>query len=167
MFQARIPTALLLLTIALLGPAAVEVRGEDAPGAAAAAIPAGQDFGAGLTLTELSPLRDVITHPEKYEDKAVLVRGEISDVCQRKGCWMVLREGESHVRIRFQDYGFFVPSDSCGKQAYVEGRVARKTISEKAARHYAEESKDGDPSQIQGDQQVVSFTATGVRLVSR
>ena len=167
MFQARIPAALLLLTVTLLGPALGEARGEDEPDAAAVAIPAGQDFGAGLTLTELSPLRDVIAHPEKYEDKAVLVRGKISDVCQRRGCWMVLREGESHVRVRFQDYGFFVPTDSRGKQVYVEGRAERETISEKLARHYAEESVDGDPSQIRGEQQVVSFTATGVRLVSR
>ena len=42
----------------------------------------------------------------------------------------------------------------------------RPGFSEKRARHYAEESQDGDPSQIQGDQHVVSFTATGVRLVS-
>jgi hypothetical protein len=128
-------------------------------------LPAGADYGAGLTLEEATPLHDVVSHPELYADRALLVKGRIRDVCQKKGCWMVLSHGESQIRIRFADYGFFVPKDSSGKDAYVEGRVAVKEISEKEARHYEAESIDGDPSKVHGPQRVVSFTATGVRLV--
>jgi hypothetical protein len=79
---------------------------------------------------------------------------------------MVLTDGESLMRIRFADYAFFVPKDSSGKDAYVEGRAAVEEISEKEARHYEAEATDGDPSKVHGPQRVVSFTATGVRLVS-
>jgi hypothetical protein len=149
------------------GGVAVPARaGEGAP-TAAASIPPGRDFGAGLTLSELSHLEDVVAHPEKYTDRDVLVRGRISDVCQKRGCWVVLSEGDSHVRIGFKDYGFFVPKDCGGSQAYVEGRVQVETLSEEQARHYESESRNGDPSKIHGDQRVVSFTASGLRLLSR
>jgi hypothetical protein len=130
------------------------------------ALPDGADYGAGLTLEETTPLREVVNHPELHVDRTLLVKGRIRDVCQRKGCWMVLTDGESRIRVRFADYGFFVPKDSSGKDAYVEGRASVEEISEKEARHYEAEAIDGDPSKVQGAQRVVTFTATGVRLVS-
>jgi hypothetical protein len=130
------------------------------------ALPAGVDYGAGLTLEETTPLREVVSRPELYVDRTLLVKGRIRDVCQRKGCWMLLTDGESQMRVRFTDYGFFVPKGSSGKDAYVEGRAAVEEISEKEARHYEAEASDGDSSKVHGPQRVVSFTATGVRLVS-
>ena len=129
-------------------------------------LPAGVDYGAGLTLVETTPLREVVSQPELHADRTLLVKGRIRDVCQKKGCWMVLTDSEFRIRVRFADYGFFVPKDSNGKDAYVEGRAAVEEISEKEARHYEAEAIDGDPSKIHGTQRVVSFTATGVRLVS-
>jgi hypothetical protein len=130
------------------------------------AIPTGDDYGAGLTLQEITPLHEVVSRPELHVDRTLLVKGRIRDVCQKKGCWMVLTDGESQMRVRFADYGFFVPKDSSGKDAYVEGRAAAEEVSEKEARHYEAEASDGDPSKVHGPQRVVSFTATGVRLVS-
>jgi hypothetical protein len=129
-------------------------------------IPAGEDFGAGITLSETSDLGEVLSDPAKYADTPVLLRGRISDVCQKKGCWLVLADGDHRVRIRFADYGFFVPKDCHGKQAYAEGQVETETLSEREARHYAAESIGGDSSAIRGPQEVVSFTATGIRIVS-
>jgi hypothetical protein len=130
------------------------------------ALPAGVDYGAGLTLEETTPLREVVSRPELHADRTLLVKGRIRDVCQKKGCWMVLTDGESQMRVRFADYGFFVPKDSSGKNAYVEGRAVVEEISEKEARHYEAEAIDGDPSKVHGPQRAVSFIATGVRLLS-
>ena len=154
---------LLALTLSLIGCGAPDSEDAREP---AAWLPAGEDFGAGVTLDQLSDFRDVINHPENYAMDPVLIRAKVSEVCQRKGCWMVLREGESAVRVRFKDYGFFVPKNCSGQVAYVEGRVKREVISERTARHYAEESNRGDPAGIRGPQAVVSFEATGVRLLS-
>jgi len=129
-------------------------------------LPAGEDFGAGITLSEISDFGDVVSDPAKYADTPVLLRGRISDVCQKKGCWLVLSDGADRVRIRFADYSFFVPKDCSGKRAYVEGQVETQTLSEREARHYAAESTGADPAAIRGPQEVVSFTATGVRIVS-
>ena len=128
-------------------------------------IPPGSDFGAGLTLSELTSLAEVARAPEKFEARPVLLRGRISDVCQRKGCWVVLRDGGEQVRVRFHDYAFFLPTDVAGSEAFVEGLVNVEELSQKAARHYATESVDGDPDSITGPQREVGLTATGVRLV--
>lgn len=132
---------------------------------AASAIPPGSDFGAGLTLSEATPLAEVVRAPEDFEQRRILLHGKISDVCQRKGCWVVLRDGGEHVRVRFHDYSFFLPTDAAGAEAFVEGLVKVEELSEKAARHYASESVDGDPDSISGPQREIGFTATGVRLV--
>lgn len=141
-----------------------------APGAMASEgepyIPAGDDYGAGITLSEVSDLGEVVSDPAKYADTPVLLRGRISDVCQMKGCWLVLSDGDHNLRIHFADYGFFVPRDCRGKQAYAEGRVGTETLSEREAHHYAAESTGGAPDEIRGPREVVSFTATGVRIVS-
>ncbi len=128
-------------------------------------IPAGEDFGAGLTLAHAAQVGEVTKHPERYVGKPVLVHGKVSQVCQRKGCWMILRDGEAHVRVRFKDYGFFLPKDCSGKEAYVEGVVQRKRLSERTARHYESETPGGDPSKVKGARRELGILASGVRLI--
>ena len=152
-----IAVATLLLLGSPVGPATADARGTE--------IPAGRDFGAGLTLTEPTPLATVLAEPERYEGKPVLVQGRVSDVCQKKGCWTILRDAEASVRIRFKDYGFFLPKDSTGDHAFAEGLVSVKTLSEDEQRHYEEESRNGDPDSVEGPKTVVSFIASGVRLL--
>jgi hypothetical protein len=124
-------------------------------------------FGAALTLEVATPLPQVIAQAERYAKQPVLVRGTLTDVCQRKGCWTVIRDQGAHVRVRFKDYGFFLPKDSMGRGALVEGVVTIETLSEKEARHYEEESRQGDPDSVKGPRREVGFLASGVRLLPR
>lgn len=129
--------------------------------------PAGA-FGAPVTLTEATPLERVLAEPRAFEGKQVRVDATIADVCRKKGCWMVLGEGERTVRVKFKDYAFFVPRDASGRRVIVQGEVKAEEISEEVARHYAEEG--GEPeraAEIHGPQQVVSLVATGVEVLAR
>ena len=143
------------------------------PGLSAAAdpqpFPPGEDFGVGLTLEDVTPLSEVVANPDRFEGTPVLVRGRITDVCQRKGCWTVITDDSVSVRVRFHDYGFFLPKDSTSRTAMVEGLVKTERLTEKSARHYASESASNaeESSPIEGDRQVVGFTATGVRLLAQ
>ena len=125
-----------------------------------------RDFGAGLTLAEPTPLRDVVAAPERYADRPILVRGRLTDLCTKKGCWTVLADGDAHVRVRFRDYGFFLPPDALGATALIEGVAELRTLSEREARHLAAESRDGDPGAIDGPQRELGFVASGVRLLA-
>jgi hypothetical protein len=130
-------------------------------------VPAGKDFGAGLTLSLPTSLADVVLDPERFEQQPILLHGRISDVCQKKGCWTILRDGTAHVRVRFKDYAFFLPKDATGAEAFIEGIVVVETLSEKEARHYESESRNGDPESVDGPRREVGFTASGVRLLGR
>ncbi len=125
----------------------------------------GKHFGAAFTNARKVKLADALADVEKHAGKPVKIEGEIRDVCQAKGCWLVVTDGERHMRVTFKDYGFFVPKDSTGKKVVLEGVIERKTITEDHARHLAEESKDKiDPETIKGPQQVVTLVATGVSV---
>jgi hypothetical protein len=103
-------------------------------------LPKGEDFGAGVNLLQATPLAEIIGDPARFADAPVLIRGQVTEVCQKKGCWAVIREGDEHVKMRFEDYGFFLPKDCVGAEAYAQGSVSVEA----------------------GE---VGFTATGVRLV--
>jgi hypothetical protein len=148
----------LLAAIALLVAAS---PGAESP----PSIPAGEDFGAGLTLGRTTPLAEVVRDPERFQKQRILLHGRVSDVCQRKGCWTILQDGNARLRVRFQDYGFFLPKDASGAEAFAEGFVSVETLSEEEARHYESESRGGDPGSVVGPRREIGFTASGVRLV--
>jgi hypothetical protein len=71
----------------------------------------------------------------------VLATGTIGEVCQSKGCWMTVKDGDKDMRVEFKDYGFFVPWDSEGKVVRMQGVVVERTMTEEEREHYAAESK--------------------------
>jgi hypothetical protein len=97
----------------------------------------------------------------------VALEGKVRRACERKGCWMELATAATEkgpgVRVTFKDYGFFVPVDSAGRSAKVEGVVKVAELSEERAKHYESEGatvprgKDGKPREIQ-------LVASGVEL---
>lgn len=159
----------LVFTASLVATMAI-AHGQDAPRPRPQLPPLGApagSFGAGVTLTEAVPLERVVAEPAAFEGRPVRIDGRIQDVCRKKGCWMVVTDGEREVRVRFKDYGFFVPRDASGRRVIVEGQVEVEEISEAAARHLAEEG--GQPeraAEIHGPQRVVSMIATGVEVLA-
>ncbi len=56
------------------------------------------------------------------EQEEVWLEGVLSEVCQSRGCNLVIDDGTHQVRVRFKDYEFFVPTDSAGKKGMVRGK---------------------------------------------
>ena len=79
----------------------------------------------------------------------------------------MLQDGDAVVRVRFEDYGFFLPQEALGRTAWVEGVTSIREVSESEARHLAAESREGDASGIHGPQREVEIIASGVRLLPR
>lgn len=121
--------------------------------------------GAALGSPEVVALAAVLEHPEEYDGKVVRIEGKVDQVCQKKGCWMILRDGDANTRVTFKDYGFFVPLDTKpGSVVRIDAEVHRETIPEEMAKHYEEETEGGNPEAIEGPQDVVSVVATGVEI---
>ena len=106
------------------------------------------------------PLSAVLSKPE--DGKTVLVEGVVRRACSQMGCWMELApaEGGTGVRVTFKDYGFFVPTDSAGAKARVQGRIQVSQLSAKQAEHLRSEGG----SMAAGAQREVQLVATGVEL---
>ena len=88
-------------------------------------------------------LAEVLSTPDRYVDSDVVFTARIGKVCQKKGCFFIARDGDAVVRVTFQDYSFFIPTDSGGKRAVFKGTLHEETVTEAAAEHYAEDLGDG------------------------
>ena len=70
-----------------------------------------------------------------------LVEGTIKEVCQTKGCWMVVADGSGHdLLVRFQDYGFFVPRNAMGRRTVIHGVAEETTYSVEILQHLASDA---------------------------
>lgn len=72
----------------------------------------------------------------------VAVKGKVTGVCPKKGCWVSLAtdSGEPFF-VKMKDYAFFVPTALEGKTVVLEGTAESKTTSVKELQHYAEDAK--------------------------
>lgn len=94
----------------------------------------------------------------------VKFKAKVNEVCQAKGCWMTLAlPNGQETRVRFKDYGFFVPKDISGQYVIVEGKAFLQELSVEEQQHYAEEAEaDVDPSGITEPVTSYAFLAHGV-----
>ncbi|MBR9861106.1 DUF4920 domain-containing protein [bacterium] len=88
-------------------------------------VEAVEDFGGyGDTNFDRSNAIDTKTLLEKLasaDEVEAVVKGEVTAACQVKGCWMKMAMGNEDLRVKFKDYGFFVPKNSAGQVAYMHG----------------------------------------------
>jgi hypothetical protein len=70
----------------------------------------------------------------------VIVEGTITEVCQMKGCWMRVADGQNELFVRFQDYSFFVPMNAMGHDIVMHGTAVETELSVEELRHYAEDA---------------------------
>lgn len=117
------------------------------------------EYGEKLSPDSATSMADFMSNVSQ-EESAFKVRGVVDEVCQMKGCWMTLKtESGSTVRVRFKDYGFFVPKDISGKEVIVEGVANKELLDEETAKHYAE---DGGKQYDESMRDAITFIAKGV-----
>ena len=117
-------------------------------------------FGAEMDYENMKPqtLGQIIADGA---DGEVALVTTVAQVCQMKGCFFVAQDGEHTARITFKDYGFFIPTDSEGKEVVLVGEFSVKTLTEEQAKHYAEDAGK-DPDKITGEQKEYSVVATSI-----
>ena len=112
-------------------------------------------------------LAKLLTEPDKYKNQNVQVEGLIVRSCKMEGCWLELAPDakSKSVRVNMKDHSFFVPLNSAGAKAKVEGTVAIKNLSKEQVDHMiAEDGAKFDNRNSDGTVTEVSFLATGVEL---
>ena len=74
--------------------------------------------------------------------------------------------GDKELMVRFKDYGFFVPMDSEGKVAIIEGKVKKSVIPVDELKHYAEDAgkSQEEIDAITEPEEKLTFLADGVLI---
>ena len=136
-------------------------RGEaEAPVAAEAAD--WSHHGQPFTVTEAVAASAVFADPEAHSEGPVRMRGELSQVCQKAGCWAVVRteDGSEAMRITMKDHAFGIAKDTVGHACDVEGQLVRKDVDPEALAHYESEGATDHPEA--GKAEAWELVATGV-----
>jgi hypothetical protein len=98
-------------------------------------------FGDTITEENAKDVRQLVSLMGDKGSMDVKLTGTINEVCQKKGCWMEMDLGNNqNMRVRFKDYGFFVPKDAAGKTVIMEGQAYHDTTTVAELRHYAEDA---------------------------
>lgn len=90
------------------------------------------------------PLSAALADPQRYAGAPHAIRGEITRVCQKKGCWVVIRDGSAWARVS-TGHRYFLPTDASG-QAVAWGTLERKELDADTVAHL---NKEGGEAQAQ------------------
>jgi len=102
------------------------------------------------------------------DGKTVRVEGVVEGACEKKGCWFTLKgEAGSTMRVRFQDYKYFIPKDIPGRVARIEGRLEVKKLSRAQAQHYEDDAARAGgraPNKVTSGRSELTLFATAVEI---
>lgn len=98
-------------------------------GAATPARAASQ-FGPATDTSNAVSVQQILATPAAYVGKSVTVRGIVSEVCQKKGCWMQFKTDATTpvFRLKVRDGEMVFPISARGKTAYATGLLSAKTM---------------------------------------
>jgi hypothetical protein len=105
---------------------------------------AAETFGAQMPEGEVRPLAAALADPASIGEPARKFSGRVVEVCQNKGCWMMLEQDGIAARVMVHEHSFALPKDASG-QAIVFGVLSERELSEDAAAHLAEDSASKQP----------------------
>ncbi|KAF2508047.1 DUF4920 domain-containing protein [Flavobacterium zhairuonense] len=101
--------------------------------------------------------------------KNVAVKGMVTDVCEKRGCWVTIKtENGSSFFVKMKDYAFFVPTALKGKNVVLEGNAEKKITSVDELKHYAKDAKKS-PAEINAitmPKEEIRFMASGIKVVN-
>ncbi len=124
-----------------------------------------ENYGADFDIKEPLTPKALVDRMEEKDSLNVTMKGEILAVCQKKGCWMDMKlPDERRMKVRFKNYGFFVPKDIKGDSAVIKGKAKHDTVPAKMLRHYARDNgkSEEEVRSIQEPEERLTFLAKGV-----
>jgi hypothetical protein len=129
-------------------------------------------LGKPMTLKEPVSVDAVVSSPDRYVGQTVQVKGNVTEVCKKMGCWMMLVDPGSKkaIRIKVKDGDIVFPESAIGKPAVAEGKLVKLELTKEqvisARKHEAEENgKKFDPSTVKGGETMYQIAGTGAVLL--
>ncbi len=120
-----------------------------------------EKFGAGVSLTEATPVAALLATPDKYVGQTIRVDGVVKAVCEEMGCWMEIAETESgpSVQIKVDDGVIVFPVSAKGKRASAQGVFEK--VAPGTAGHEAKAAAEANPQHAALEAVPFRLKATG------
>lgn len=121
-------------------------------------------YGAPFTLPTSVPASAVLTAPQDHASGPVRFTGQLAEVCQKAGCWAVVRDDAGHaIRITMKDHAFGIAKDGAGKSCDVEGTFVKKAVDPATIEHYKSEGGATTPEEGKTEAWELVVTAASVK----
>jgi hypothetical protein len=125
-------------------------------------------YGSAIGPGTHAKLSEVLAQPAAYEGKTVVVEGEVRRVCKKMGCWMELATANNDAapscRVFFGAHQFFIPKDSDGARARVQGEIQVQKVQASFVEHLEQEGATFKSKNPDGTANEVRLVASGVEL---
>lgn len=104
----------------------------------AAPAPGARLFGSAMPAGPATPLAAAIAAGTGSEARKI--SGEVREVCQKEGCWLILADGTAWARVRTKDHAFLVHKNLSGR-VEVFGVLSEKVNDKAMQEHLARDDK--------------------------
>jgi hypothetical protein len=102
----------------------------------------GTKFGAGATADDAvevdAAIAKVIANDGRKTEVKII--GEVTEVCQMKGCWLRIKNGDEFLTVKMKGHKWFVPSALIGKKIIIDGSAEMKITSVDDLKHFLEDA---------------------------
>ena len=92
-------------------------------------------YGNYISLVNFTKIDSILSTPEEFIDKEVLVSGVIIDVCPMRGCWIDIVEVNSDkiIKVKVKDGNIVFPISAKNYNVNVQGIVTKIVYTEEQA----------------------------------
>ena len=138
--------------------------------AAAVVFGAETRLGKAISAGSPVPVSDLMRAPDDSVGKIVQVKGKVSEVCTKMGCWMQLTDAGRAVRIKVTDGEIVFPESAIGKTAVAEGKLTKLDLTKEQAvaraKHEAEErGVKFNPAAVKSGATIYQIQGTGAVIL--
>lgn len=130
-----------------------------------------QKFGQSISSKDTILVSALMNNPEKFIGKDVLVKGMITNVCKKRGCWMDLASDKEFqkVTIKVNDGEIVFPIEAKGKTAIAQGKFEVIELSKEQALKYLqhqadEQGKTFDPKSVTAPIKIYRIKGSGAEI---
>lgn len=110
----------------------------------------GAYYGAPMPKSVPQAISEVARKPEAHMAAAQAFKGRITEVCQNKGCWLVLEDNGAFARVFMSGHSFSVPKEA-HSDAVVYGKLSIKQLDKAEIEHLSSEGSKPQPQELQID----------------
>lgn len=129
-------------------------------------------FGTEVNASNLTAVSTILATPDQYVGKQVTIKGVVTNVCEKRGCWMTVKSDQrfQELFIKVRDGDMVFPMSARGSEAIVIGKLTAVPLSLEQSRDYlAEEAKkqgkDFDVASVTKPVNFYQLAPSGVKIL--